>query len=317
MLQHFIVLFVVQLILFRLSLASMAQMGQGLFSAPEEHAEKDTVELYLASVNSNEDKENEYIRLIKQASCQNITQAEWNLIVPKLPNIRIRCELEKTILSPKSLRNYGRVSKNPFGPKNVEDEQEDLNEDVTKNVPKKHSKDPKHPVLELIESGARLEVDQVQLRFPVVPCVRPRTSGKGHIEVYITLSNLNKRMKEISGTVPFIDMQLGRAQFFTNSRDFVYSTTCAYQDHAVRPAVEIVTEITLFQTRMWEVELGHSVPIIKKSDWKNETVAELAESTVVLSCLSERYVPDICAWTEEDAMAKVFEILEHRQLKHS
>lgn len=231
-----------------------------------------------------------YVLLIKHPSCANMTQAEFLTIFAQYPNVRVRCEAEGTILSPSTLNNLGREL------------EYDLDEYSEKNG-----------VYRLIESGVQQEVDRVFVRFPIGPCVRPTQAGTGQLEMFVTLNTLAKRMREVSGNIPIIDMSAGRKQSSTTGREFIYSTLCTYKDMGVRPAVELLTQITRFQTREWIVELEHK-GAITKSEWKNSTAVELAEGTLAVACLSERYVENVCLWTEVDAMLELTEYFTDKKI---
>lgn len=239
-----------------------------------------------------EDPNGQYVQLIKHPSCENMTQSEFLTIFAQYPNVRVRCEAEQTILSPSELIDFGR----------------DLTYDLEVSTVNKG-------VYSLIESSTQHEIDRVYIRFPIGPCVRPTQPGTGQIEMFMTFNALTKRMKEVSGEVPIIDMRAGRAQASTKAREFIYSTLCTYRDMGVRPVMELFTQITQFQTRKWAVDPGQH-GAVTKSKWRNITAAELSEATLAVACVSERYVPNICQWTEVDAMAELTEYFTKRQQGH-
>lgn len=251
----------------------------------ENHKDNDTNysqgELQTINEPIEPDSSFQYIPIVRQTSCENISETEMATILAHYPNVRVRCEAEDTILSPKIMPNMGRYS---FA---------DLyllgggNENFT-----------------FIESGSKLQLQELHIRYPMSPCLRPSDLGSGQIEVTITLNTLVKRMKEISGNVPIIEMQAGRAQYFTEGKEFIYSATCVYENQAVRPAVELLTLITSFQTREWIIAPTKQFKI-ERGEWKSSRVAELSESSLVISCLSEMFVPDICLWTEADALKEI------------
>ena len=226
--------------------------------------------------------ERQYFQIIRLPFCENLTAADLLAIFADNPNIRLRCEQEQTVLASADLNSFGR----------------EFSYELDTDLPEKDG------MVRLIESEAIAEVEQVLVRFPISPCVRPSGGGTGLVEVFVTLATLAKQMKEVTGTVPIIEAEAGRRQTWAKGNEFTYSTLCQYIDVAVRPAVEILTHITKFRTREWIIDPLKTSSVVK-SAWQISTVAELAESTIVLACLSERYVPDVCSWTDKDAMAQL------------
>lgn len=225
------------------------------------------------------DYSEEHVPIVRLASCENLTETEMAIILANYPNVRIRCELEKSILSPVVLSESETT---PYGGPNMLH-----NEKFT-----------------FIERGAKLQLRQMQVRYPISPCVRPSSMGSGQIEVTITLNTLAKRMSEISGKIPILEMQAGKAFYITEGKEFVFSATCVYENEAVRAAVEVLTLITSFQTREWTITQNKQLKI-EKSDWKTSRAAEISESSLVISCLSEKFVPNVCSWTESEALGEI------------
>lgn len=217
--------------------------------------------------------ESHYVHMIRQPSCANMTRDEFMTVFAKYPYFRIRCEAEGTTLEPYEMSDLG----------------------------KEVFQIPEEKLIVLVEVGAQQEIDKVFVRFPISPCVRPNGKGTGQIEVYITLNSLRKRIKEVSGMLPLIGMQVGRAKFHSSGNELIYSTLCQYQDTAVRPAVEIFSTIVKFKAREWNIYPAQK-EYITQGEWLESTAAEISGSSLVISCLSEHYFPEVCQWSETSAL---------------
>lgn len=262
-----------------ISTSEVARSNSNLNSMIEFGAEG---ELEILDLNESE----QYLPIVRQGSCENMTLLDIATITAHYPYIRVRCEAEKTMLLPKFVSVTGGKS-------------------IVDSIRARKQKS-----FTFIERLLELQEQQIYARYPLSPCVRPSSMGSGLIEAIVTLNTLAKRMKEITGKVPIIEIQAGKAQYFSRGSELVLSATCIYENEAVRPVLEILTLIITISTREWVVTPNDYYFKTEKSNWKNIKVTKLSESNGTISCLSEKFAPNVCLWTEEDAFDEITKYLK-------
>ncbi|OBA23461.1 hypothetical protein METBIDRAFT_29920 [Metschnikowia bicuspidata var. bicuspidata NRRL YB-4993] len=123
-------------------------------------------------------------------------------------------------------------------------------------------------------------------------------------ELSFTLMGILILVQEITRSLPVYTF-LGtlRSNQEINS-ETNYNLICAYEAHQVRPVMEISTITTKEKVRMWTVDPAKK-PFAEKSEWEELDRELVLEDSLLMSCVSEKHVANICSWTNEETNANL------------
>lgn len=217
--------------------------------------------------------------ILRHDNCSNMTKAELTAIAQVYPQVIIKCNTEKSTLIPKEL----------YSPENS-NKSEDLSLEYQSLM---FSRD-KMSFYELLVVTERSHSIWKQ---PISTCVTPRSEGKGLFELQVTLDLLLRLNAGVSRGFKFFVNGLTVAASAMLAGEWSYSISCNYENNAVRPMAEISSVITKERARKWSVDLG-STKFLELGDWVELEQLKVYPNSIILSCVSEKQVPDICSWSD-------------------
>ncbi|GEQ71312.1 hypothetical protein JCM33374_g4994 [Metschnikowia sp. JCM 33374] len=218
-------------------------------------------------------------------NCTNLSIADMRVIISYYPRLKVMCQAEGTVLIPEKL---------PL-PENIE------STDPEKGLWNKLTDVKTYTFNEFMLVS---ETESTKAAIPISPCLRTVGQGMGTYELTFSLTFLLDLMGSIKRDLPwFINSGELKATMSLND-EVAYSSICGFQQNRVRPLAEVATLRTHQKVRTWTI-VKTKVPEIQYGPWQDLHRVRLLADSIMASCVSEKYVPDICSWTNDDVFSNL------------
>lgn len=214
-----------------------------------------------------------------QPNCTNMTEADMGKVVSFYPHVKVVCAAENSTLIPTI-----------------------LNEEIEKTPSPGAG-------FQFTEIVFDTDLNHTSFQVALLPCSRSIGATQGTFEISTTMNLVFSQVLTFSRSLPFI---ITSASFAANSgltAETTFSVACHFQNSHVRPVAEINTMVTRERYRYWHLAkrraLWNKSVSVEKLQWETRDRAVVSENTIMFSCISEKYVPDICSLSEEQIFGKL------------
>lgn len=202
-----------------------------------------------------------------------MTYSEMTTVLRYHPLVKVLCQKQGSVLIPESLQ----VAENSWPIKET-------------TAPQESSKYVFKEIKRLLQHN------ETHTSYPIGPCTRPLGKATGSFEFEVGYTVALSYFIALAQNIPHLTTQGHVAGFLTHSFHGLFASLCTLTNFAVRPMLEVATVVTEESVRTWHVSRWR---VVTKSDWEQLSVQRLRPETLLVSCVSEQYAPDICVVSQE------------------
>lgn len=230
-----------------------------------------------------------HITRFKTADCDQITRQKLYSLIYEYPNVILTCEKQMTVLYPAKFNEDTYTS-------HLDDVPQRWNDCI----------DGKRKCLKYFFTEVSINMTErvTDFRYPVMPCVRfPEEKHTGFSEIALGLARSRSGLtsKGISLVLPLITLTFSDLGEISSQKVILLDHTCDFDQIGNRPVVSFSTVTGRVHDRLWVVDMRKRQPVVRYP-WRESESEFFSPLAPLVACVSERYVPGVCEWDQEQAM---------------